>query len=182
MRADARRNRALILDAARALVAEVGPDATMDQIAGAAGVAVGTLYRHFPAKEDLVTAVVTDSVERMAADTEAALQAVTDGADPHPLLADLFARLAARHQVDLTFKQAAGRLDAAEDLAAAEPGSAVHRAMAAITALLAAAQRAGAVRADVTVADLVMLLGAVPDGDDDRQARYVEIVLAGLRP
>lgn len=182
MRADARRNRALILDAARALVAKVGPDATMDQIAGAAGVAVGTLYRHFPAKEDLVAAVVTDSVERMAADTEAALQAVTDGAEPHPVLADLFGRLAARHQVDLAFKQAAGRLDTAEELAAAEPRSAVHRAMTAITALLAAAQRAGAVRADATVADLVMLLGAVPDGDDDRQARYVQIVLAGLRP
>ena len=182
MRADARRNRALILDAARALVADVGVDATMDQIAGAAGVAVGTLYRHFPAKEDLVAAVVTDSVDRMAADTEAALHAVADGAEPDPVLADLFGRLAARHQVDRAFKQAAGRLDAADELASAEPGSAVHRVSTAITALLTAAQRAGAMRADVTVADLAMLLGAVPDGDEDRRSRYVEIVLAGLRP
>ena len=107
---------------------------------------------------------------------------MTDGAEPDPVLADLLGRLAARHQVDRAFKQAAGRLDTAQELATAEPGSPVHRVMTAVTALLEAAKQAGALRTDVTVADLVMLLGAVPDGDDDRRARYVEIVLAGLRP
>ena len=126
--------------------------------------------------------MVEDSIARMAADTETALQAMTDGTEPSPLLADLFTRLAARHQVDRAFKQAAGRLDTVAEMAVAAPGSAVHRAMTAITALLEGAQRAGAVRADVTVADLAMLLGAVPDGDDDRRSRYVAIVLAGLRP
>lgn len=180
VRADARRNRTLILEAARGLVADAGPDVTMDEIARAAGVAVGTLYRHFPAKEDLVDAVIEDSVERLAGDTEAALARVEGGEVPGPVLARLFADLAARHRVDRVFKQAAGRLDPTAEMADAAPGSAVARATAAICALLAAAQQAGAVRPDVTLVDLTMLLAAVPDGDDERRSRYVDIVLAGL--
>ena len=57
VRVDAQRNRDRILEAARSLVAETGVDATMEDIARHAGVAVGTLYRHFPAKEDLVAAI-----------------------------------------------------------------------------------------------------------------------------
>src|SRR3954468_3949724 len=63
LRADARRNRERILAAAREVFAEAGRDVQMPDVARAAGVGVGTLYRHFPAKEDLVRALVRDKVE-----------------------------------------------------------------------------------------------------------------------
>ena len=63
LRADARRNRERILAAAREAFAEAGRDVQMPEVARAAGVGVGTLYRHFPAKEDLVLALVRDKVQ-----------------------------------------------------------------------------------------------------------------------
>ena len=96
VRVDAQRNRDRILEAARALVAETGVDATMEDIARHAGVAVGTLYRHFPAKEDLVAAVVEDSLAQMASLTEGALAAVHAGAAPGPALGELFREIAER--------------------------------------------------------------------------------------
>ena len=111
VRVDAQRNRDRILEAARALVAETGVDATMEDIARHAGVAVGTLYRHFPAKEDLVAAVVEDSLAQMASLTEGALAAVHAGAPPGPAIGQLFREIAERHATDQAFKSAAGRLD-----------------------------------------------------------------------
>ena len=69
-RADAVRNRACILEAARRLVTERGTDVAMGEIARASGVAVGTLYRHFPNKADLLAAVVTQYVEAVAENVE----------------------------------------------------------------------------------------------------------------
>lgn len=185
MRADARRNRARILDAARALVAAGGVDVTMDDIARRAGLAVGTLYRHFPAKEDLVAAVVEDGADQIATLAGAALAAVDRGADPGAELDALFRAVADRHATDRAFKAATGRLDhdLEQELARAPAGSAVDRATRAITALLDRARTAGAVRADTTLADLVLLLGTVPgpEVDDARRGRYLDIVLAGLR-
>lgn len=71
MRADAVRNRAKILEAARTEIAGRGPDVGMEVIAGTAGFAVGTLYRHFPTKTDLVGAVLTEYVEQMTVEAEA---------------------------------------------------------------------------------------------------------------
>jgi AcrR family transcriptional regulator len=66
-RADARRNRKRILEAARELFAEHGFDAQMDQIASRAGVGVGTVYRHFPNKCDLLEALIEERFEGLAA-------------------------------------------------------------------------------------------------------------------
>jgi AcrR family transcriptional regulator len=186
VRVDAQRNRDRILEAARALVAETGVDATMEDIARHAGVAVGTLYRHFPAKEDLVAAAVEDSLAQMASLTEGALAAVHAGAPPGPAIGQLFREIAERHATDQAFKSAAGRLDvnAAVDaeIAAAPPGSAIARSVAAITELLHRAQIAGQIRGDLTLADLGVLLGAVPGAgvSAERRARFVDIVIAGL--
>jgi AcrR family transcriptional regulator len=190
VRVDAQRNRDRILEAARALVAETGVDATMEDIARRAGVAVGTLYRHFPAKEDLVAAVVEDSLAQMASLTEGALAAVHAGAPPGPAIGQLFREIAERHATDQAFKSAAGRLDvnaavnAAVDaeIAAAPPGSAIARSVAAITELLQRAQIAGQIRGDLTLADLGVLLGAVPGSgvSAEQRARFVDIVIAGL--
>jgi AcrR family transcriptional regulator len=185
VRADARRNRERILDAARVLVAEAGVDVTMEDIANRADVAVGTLYRHFPAKDDLVAAVVEDGVVQIAALADRALQAVDRGADPGAELAALFRAVADRHASDRAFKAATGQLDDDVEtvVGRAAPDSNTARAARAITALLDLASTVGAVRADVTLADLVLLLGSVPGPEvgPDRRARYVDIVLAGLR-
>jgi len=73
MRADARRNRDAIVSAARELFAEKGMDVQMDEIARRAHVGVGTLYRHFPAKEDLLDGVIARRFERLS---ERAVEAV----------------------------------------------------------------------------------------------------------
>ena len=184
MRVDAQRNRDRILEAARTLVAETGVDATMEDIARHAGVAVGTLYRHFPAKEDLVAAVVEDSLAQMASLTEGALAAVHAGAPPGPAIGQLFREIAERHATDQAFKSAAGRLDIDAEIAAARPGSPIARSVAAITELLQRAQLAGQIRGDLTLADLGVLLSAVPGSgvSPELRARFVDIVIAGLSP
>lgn len=183
VRADAVRNRARILEAARAVVTETGADAAMEDIARRAGVAVGTLYRHFPAKADLVTAVVADSVERIADLADTALAAADAGASPGALLGRLFRSVAEEHATDRVFKEAAGRLYDPDRATAPQPGTAEHRAGAAIAALLDRARAAGEVRAEVEVADLVVLLAGVPglDVPAERRRTYVDVVLAGLR-
>ena len=182
VRVDAQRNRDRILEAARALVAETGVDATMEDIARHAGVAVGTLYRHFPAKEDLVAAVVEDSLAQMASLTEGALAAVHAGAPPGPAIGQLFREIAERHATDQAFKSAAGRLDVDAEIAAAAPGSPIARSVAAISELLERAQIAEQIRGDLTLADLGVLLAAVPGAGvaPEQRARFVDIVIAGL--
>jgi|SoiMethySBSTD1v2_1073268.scaffolds.fasta_scaffold441671_2 AcrR family transcriptional regulator len=182
VRVDAQRNRDRILEAARALVAETGVDATMEDIARHAGVAVGTLYRHFPAKEDLVAAVVEDSLAQMASLTEGALAAVHAGAPPGAAIGELFREIAERHATDQAFKSAAGRLDVNAEIAAAAPGSPIARSVAAISELLQRAQIAEQIRGDLTLADLGVLLAAVPGAGvaPEQRARFVDIVIAGL--
>ena len=67
LRADARRNRARLLEVAHAAFMAGGVMASMDDIARRSGVGIGTLYRHFPTREDLVLALVADDLERLAA-------------------------------------------------------------------------------------------------------------------
>ena len=82
-RADAQRNREKILVAARETFAECGLPAQMEDIAGRAGVGVGTLYRHFPTKDALLSELVRDHFDRFAERGRAAL---ADGGDPWEVL------------------------------------------------------------------------------------------------
>jgi AcrR family transcriptional regulator len=66
LRADARRNRERIMTAGRELFAREGPQAQMDEIAAHAGVGIGTVYRHFPTKDALLTAMVRDRFQEFA--------------------------------------------------------------------------------------------------------------------
>jgi AcrR family transcriptional regulator len=184
MRSDAARNRARILDAARDLVAAQGPEVSMDAIASAAGVAVGTLYRHHPTKADLVAAVVEDSIEHMAELAERAAGAVADGADPAAEVAGLFRAVAERYATDRLLKSA---LSALGDPMPAHPGdyadgSAARRTLAAVESLLGAAERAGVIRPGIGFNDIYYLLAGAPDAQAPETARkrYVDIVLAGL--
>ncbi|MFI5792354.1 TetR/AcrR family transcriptional regulator [Streptomyces sp. NPDC051677] len=79
-RADAVRNRKKILEAAREQISLHGQEVGMDEIAAAASVAVGALYRHFPNKTDLVAAVIAEYLEGVADEAEAAVGRVGSGA------------------------------------------------------------------------------------------------------
>ncbi len=185
MRSDAVRNRTRILEAARELVATQGPEVSMEAIAGLAGVAVGTLYRHHPTKAALLTAVVADSAERLAADAEEALDRARRGTDAAAELLELLRGYAAEFAADRAVKAAAESLGATvpHDPASFAPGTAQRRAVDAITALLGQAQESGGIRADVSMADLMVLLTAVPGPDvpGAQRERFVDVVIAGLR-
>jgi AcrR family transcriptional regulator len=66
VREDARRNREMLIDTAKAAFAELGPDVSLEAIARNAGVGIGTLYRHFPTRHDLVEAVCRHEVQQLA--------------------------------------------------------------------------------------------------------------------
>lgn len=188
MRSDAARNDAAILEAARELISAEGSSVSMDAIAKRAGVAVGTLYRHHPTKAALVDAVVRRSIDQIADDAVAADERVRGGADVETEVFELFRTVARRHATDQAVKEAALTLGLSplielpqDDFAEGTPE---QRAGQAILALLLAAQRAGVVRDDVGLADLWALVVGTPaaSAPDEVRDRYIEIVIAGLRP
>ena len=88
-RADARRNREAVLSAASRLFADQGVDAQMPDLAKLAGVGVGTVYRHFPTKDDLIAALVGEGFERLAEKARECLEVEDPWAGilgVHPLL------------------------------------------------------------------------------------------------
>lgn len=188
MRSDAVRNRARILEVARDLVRRDGPGASMDDIAAGAGVAVGTLYRHFPTKAALVEEVIRDSVAQLADGAEAAVHRVDQGASAGDELELLFRLVAERYSVDAAVKEAAATLGAQAPgvggVFSLEPGSAELRAWQAVERLLAAAAREGTVRPDLTPADLLAVVTGIPRDPvaPEVRERYIEIILAGIRP
>ena len=182
MRADARRNRQQILAAAETVFAEEGAGVPVDEVARRAGVGVGTLYRHFPTKEALFAAIVVEHMERIR-DCAVAL---ADSDDPGAALFEFLALLvregtSKRNLVDALSGAGVDIKDAAADTKAGleEAGG----------VLLARAQEAGQVRADVTLADLFgLVMGACSAGEgggsrtDCSSARMVAVVCDGLRP
>jgi AcrR family transcriptional regulator len=179
LRADAARNRGRILSAARALFADQGPDAQMDAIAARAGVAVGTLYRHFPTKEALLEAALRDRIEELTDLARAALERAAAGADPWEELAGLLRLQVAAHAQDRAFKAAA----AAGGVQAEYEGGAGGQLVAVVEELIARAQAAGRLRDDVTATDLWLLLSGIPGAEVPAEVRerHLDIVLTGLR-
>src|SRR3954470_13425971 len=103
LRADARRNRERIIQAARELFAEIGPDAQMDDLAARAGVGVGTVYRHFPTKEAVMGELLRQKLALFAAH---AREALDDGGEPFEVFADLLRRNAEAMANDLATQRA----------------------------------------------------------------------------
>ncbi|GGK66910.1 TetR family transcriptional regulator [Sphaerisporangium melleum] len=179
-RADARRNRARILDAAAAVFAAHGASASTEQIAARAGVAIGTVFRHFPTKKDLLRAIVKDLMERLTAEVA---ELAADG-DPATALFAFFDRMV----------REAGEKKTVADLLAADAGvevpvaGPVQALREGIGVMLDRAQRAGAVREDVRLDEVLALLTAACQGalaagwDDDLRRRTLAIVYTGLRP
>ena len=136
LRADARRNREAILRAAEAEFGAHGPDVAIDDIARRAGLGVGTLYRHFPTKEDLLGALVTAHLEPMVAATREAGRAGDPGTGFFNLLRYVATEFAA-------FRALADVIAAAGvDLSSAK-APAHQELMTAITAVMTRARRRG---------------------------------------
>jgi AcrR family transcriptional regulator len=180
-RADARRNRARVLEAAAACFAEMGDAVAIEAIARRAGVGVGTVCRHFPTKHDLIDAVVQDRCEALVADARTALESDDPGTAFQNFLLQL-ARTQARHRMLAEQMASHPELPATAQEARRE----LRRA---VTALVARAQASGALRRDVSPADISLLFAgiagvtATPAGADPaRLERYVRIMLDGLRP
>jgi len=175
-RADARRNRERIVAAARAVFTQHGADAQIDDIARAAGVGVGTVYRHFPHKDALLGELLVERFRMMADNAERAL-AVTD---PWEAFAGMLRVNAQFCAGDIGVQQAIARGPDAWAYAAPE----LDRLRDSSGELIVRAQRAGVMRPDFTVDDIPMLMAglsstmAVP-GYDWR--RHLEIILAGIR-
>jgi AcrR family transcriptional regulator len=179
LRADAERNRRRILDAARTAFAG-GLDVGVDSIADAAGVGVGTLYRRFPTKNDLVRAVLEDWVERFVAGLEE-LERVEDPWKAFVAAAESFAEAVARDR---------GFFELFAQREEPMPGEEVKRhVIEGLSRFLERAQTAGVVRDDVVVLDVTALCAVAARQPGWRLARqpelwrrYLAIVLDGLRP
>jgi AcrR family transcriptional regulator len=178
-RADARRNRERVLEAAARTFAERGVDAQMDEIAERACVGVGTVYRHFPTKDALMTELVRRKFTAFAAHAREAL----DVEDPWEALATLL-----RRNAELMAKDAAVRDALVIGPAAWEAVADARRELVELAdQIIRRGQEAGVVRADLTVGDLPPLmcgLGSAmcrPHLGASDWHRHLEIILDGLR-
>ena len=179
LRADARRNRERVLTAARAVFAEQGREAQMDDVARHAEVGVGTVYRHFPTKEALIEALAVDSFERVTAKAQEALEIE----DPWEALTST---LWAGAEILASDR-------ALSELMALIPGPMLQglpveqELNAAMTELIRRAQEAGALRPDVILDDIPMLMCGIGSATrkehrcPDAWRRHLSIVIDGLR-
>ena len=179
LRADARRNRARILAAATEVFAEHGASASTEAVARRAGVAIGTIFRHFPTKDDLLRAIMKDLLQRL---TDQANLLAAEG-DPATALFGFVTSM-----VD----QAAAKKTVVDLLAATgtdiQVTASVQALQHGIGNLLTRAQQAGTVRQDVQIAEVMALItstcqGALQGGwDNHLQHRALTIIFNGLRP
>ncbi len=177
-RADAERNRAALLDAAAAVFVASGVDAPVRDVAAAAGVGLGTIYRHFPTRADLVVAVYRHQVEACA---EAADALLADG-DPHTALTrwiDLFVDLlVTKHGLAAALRSDGAGFDALHSYF-------LDRLLPVAARLLEAAAGSGEIRPGLDSYQLLrgvgnLCIGADSDPRYDAR-RLVGLLLDGLR-
>ena len=181
MRADAELNRRRILDAGRRVFADRGLTVGVDVVARRAGVGVGTVYRRFPTKEDLLRAIVEDILETVS-EQLAEAAAIEDPWEAFARAAEIFAGAAVRDRAFFdALQEADGVVGVSER---ARLGS-----LELIEPILRRAQEARVVRADAVALDLLALwstAGRLPrwrlEQEPELWRRYVAIVLDGLRP
>ena len=175
LRADAERNRQRILDAARTLFAERGVDVSVEEIAAAACVGIGTFYRRFPDRETLVEAVFATKMEQVVQVARDALE-IEDPWEAFRTFVVTVARMHARDRglKSVTLSADRGQKQVAEFRAAIQPLA---------QQLLERAKAAGALREDVTSFDIPMIyqaVGAIADRTRDVAPDYFERTLTLL--
>jgi AcrR family transcriptional regulator len=181
LRADAQRNLARILEAAREVFAEEGIDARVTEIAARAGVGVGTIFRRFPNKDELIVALLEQRGRQLGESADAALA----GDDPGLAFRRLIEQGVEMQIMDRGLCDAIGTDLLARDELRAQ-FDLVH---AKLDAVLRRAQEAGAVRADATAEDLLFVVHGVAhaglmleDTAPGAWRRHLGLALDGLRP
>jgi AcrR family transcriptional regulator len=168
-RADAVRNRAKILDAASRVFAAHGASASTEQVATEAGVAIGTVFRHFPTKTDLLIAIMKNALDQLTC------RMAHPDADLFSVFTDLVRESAAKRAV----------IELLPGLGVDEP---INHFRTDVATLLTRAQATGDVRPDIRPDEVMALLIATCQGalhsdwDDDLQSRTLAVIFAGLRP
>jgi AcrR family transcriptional regulator len=181
LRADARRNRARLLEVAEDVFTRRGTGVSTEEIARQAGVGIGTLFRHFPTKEALLEAVFIGRLTRLGERATA----LSGSEEPGPAFFAFFALVVDQGSAKNAFADA---LAAAGINVQAAASGVSGEFGAALTGLLKQAQQAGAVRPDIGVTELkAVLVGASRAlehiGDDPAtRSRVIAILLDGLRP
>ncbi len=177
-RADAQRNVTALLQAAKTVFMSTGVDAPAKQITDLAGLGVGTLYRHFPKRSDLVVAVMQREID----DCAAAASSPAAQHSPWDALAHWVDRL-----VELvgTKQGLAAALHSGDPAFDELPGYILRRLEPALEGLLGAARADGTLRATVTARDLILVIALmcqpVPGHDISFNAKMIQILLRGLR-
>ncbi|HEY7630620.1 MAG TPA: helix-turn-helix domain-containing protein [Thermoleophilaceae bacterium] len=179
LRADARRNRERILEAAKEVFGEDGADAQMDDVARRAGVGVGTVYRHFPNKDVLMGELVT---EKFTGFTEAAREALKED-DAWEGFSELLHGTAEHMAENVALQDALRTTGKAFEYA--EPARLELNAV--MDKLIKRAQRQGTMRKDFKADELGMLMSGLcasmsgPLPEQRNWQRHLEILLDGLR-
>jgi AcrR family transcriptional regulator len=171
-RADALRNHDALLDAARDAFSSEGIEVSLEEVARRAGVGIGTLYRNFPSRAELLEAVYLHEVEALCA----AAEELQDG-DPWESLLAWIGRF-----VEYTATKRA----VLQELAGGSPlfQGAIGAIVGAGGPLLERAQEAGEARTDVDISDVLRLISSIAlagDDDPEQRDRIVAIAVDGLR-
>jgi AcrR family transcriptional regulator len=180
LRADAQRNRAKVLDAARAVFSEQGVDAQMDDVARRAGVGVGTVYRHFPTKEALLHALSDELFDVIAAHARELLS----HDDPWEAFQDALWFGASKTAGDRAFSEI---LAAQRGTRLPEECPGKDDLIRTIGELMRRCQAAGIMRPDVVIDDIPVVMcgigsaSSMPHPTADAWRRHLQIVLDGLR-
>lgn len=181
LRADAARNRARLLDAATAQFAERGVETSLDDVAKAAGVGIGTLYRHFPTREDLVLAVYGAQIDAL----DARSRELATSEDPGEALREWmrgFVDFYAVKQGMVTLLRT--MMDGSRSEHFAQTRETLRLAA---ERMLAPAIEAGVIREDVAAPELLRALGGICLTSDPRSTppsstlALVDLVYDGLR-
>ncbi|HLH47614.1 MAG TPA: TetR/AcrR family transcriptional regulator [Acidimicrobiales bacterium] len=178
LRADARRNRERLVEAARKVLADQGPGASMDAIAKQAGVGVGTLYRHFPKRIDVVEAVYRDDVDVLVNAADRGLGDLEAWPALEAWLRGFVDYTRAKRTLLSELHEAFEKNPDLKSVSRERIGAACDR-------VLRRAQEAGVARDDITGEDLMQLvspmcMSATLTGDQGD--RLVAVILDGLRP
>jgi AcrR family transcriptional regulator len=180
LRADAQRNLELILEAARAVFAEEGLDASVADVAVRAGVGTATIFRRFPTKDELVEAVLAQELGAVAARAMAA----AESDDPGAAIEEFMTAAVESFILDRCLCEASGS-DLFERPRLQEL---VGEMLTSLQLLLLRAQEAGAIRPDVVAEDIGFLINAVGQAglrlertSPGAWRRYLDIQLDGLR-
>jgi AcrR family transcriptional regulator len=175
-RVDAARNRGAILSAARDQITAHGPDVGMDEIAAFAGVAVGTLYRHFETKSALVAAVLDEYLVAISNEAEEAAARVHEGASAGDEIAKFI-----RNMVDVSAANRAAKAVAISLGVSPDTKEVEVRTVRAITKILKAGFSDGSIPKGVTFEDVYLVVQTAPyEQPRASRERWLNIILKGL--